>query len=332
MRWLSNLRGKRNRHHDPAKDLDREVAFHIHAAARDYEAAGLSPEAARRQARIDFGGREQITQQLREIHISALVEAARANARAAFRFLRKAPGLSAAIILTLALGIGANTAVFSALDAVILRPLPIPARGDQLMAMHQYDLKGKAPWSFTAPTRLEDWNRLSHTFQAITGYYSEDESETSGPLPERLDNALVAPRFLEVWGIAPELGRDFTPAEEHFGGPNAVLISHRLWQRRFHADANVIGRQLHFSGHAYSIVGVLPASFLFLTAKPTSSPSALPTPPSPRTVPPPGSPSSVASIPASRKRRRSPISPPCSVSSACNSPKPIVTWAFASSH
>ena len=262
MRWLSNLRGKRNHHHDPAKDLDREVAFHIDAAARDYEAAGLSPEAARRQARIDFGGREQITQQLREVHISALVEAARVNARAALRFLRKAPGLSTAVILTLALGIGANTAVFSAIDAVILRPLPFP-QGDQLMAMHQYDLKGKAPWSFTAPTRLEDWNRLNHTFQAITGYYSEDESETSGPLPERLDNALVAPRFLEVWGIAPELGRDFTPAEEHFGGPNAVLISHRLWQRRFHADPGIIGKQLHFSGHAYSIVGVLPASFFF---------------------------------------------------------------------
>ncbi len=91
-------------------------------------------EGARRQARIDFGGREQITQQLREVHISALLEAARANARAAFRFLRKAPGLSAAVILTLALGIGANTAVFSAIEAVILRPLPFP-EGDQLMAI-----------------------------------------------------------------------------------------------------------------------------------------------------------------------------------------------------
>jgi putative ABC transport system permease protein len=255
MRFSSS---RRNHEHD----FDREVAFHIDALARDYEAAGMSPEAALRQARIDFGGREQVTQQLRELHISALFEAARSNARAAFRFLRKAPGLSAAVIFTLALGIGANTAVFSAIDAVILRPLPFP-QGDQLVAIEQYDTKGKSPVTFTAPARLEDWNRLNHTFQAISGYDSEDESETSGPLPEHLNNALVPPHFLEVWGIAPELGRDFTAVEEHFGGPDAVLISNRLWHRRFHADPDVIGKQLHFGDHARTIVGVMPASFHF---------------------------------------------------------------------
>ncbi|HEY6446785.1 MAG TPA: ABC transporter permease [Acidobacteriaceae bacterium] len=260
MRWPESLRRKRD--HDPEADLDREVAFHIDTLARDYEAAGMPPEAARRQARIDFGGREQITQQLRELHISAFMEAARADARAAFRFLRKAPGLSAAVILTLALGIGANTAVFSAIDAVILRPLPFP-QGDQLISIRQYNIRTNEPWTFTAPTRLEDWNRLNHTFQAISGYYSEDESETSGPLPERLDEAIVAPRFLQVWGIAPVLGRDFSPAEEHFGGPDVMLISDRLWRRRFHADPKVVGRQLHFGKRAYSIVGVLPASFAF---------------------------------------------------------------------
>jgi putative ABC transport system permease protein len=256
MQWLSNLRRKRDH------DLDREVAFHIDALARDYEAQGLSPEQARRKARIDFGGREQITQQLREVHISALAEAIRANARAAFRFLRKAPGLSAAVILTLALGIGANTAVFSAIDAVILRPLAFP-QGDQLMTIEQYDTKGKSPVSFVAPIRLEEWNRLNHTFQALTGYDSENQSETSGPLPEYLGNALVAPRFLDVWSVAPELGRGFTPAEGHYGGPNVVLITHRLWLRRFHGDPNVVGKQLHFGHDAYTIVGVMPASFAF---------------------------------------------------------------------
>ena len=259
MRWLSSFRRKRA---SRDRDLAHEVAFHIDALARDYEAAGMPPEQARRQACIDFGGREQITQQLREVHISAFVEAARANARAAFRFLRKAPGLSAAVILTLALGIGANTAVFSAIDAVILRPLPFP-QGDLLMAIRQNNTRTREPWTFTAPTRLEDWNRLNHTFQAISGYYTEDESEISGPLPERLENAIVAPRFLQVWGIAPDLGRDFTPAEEHFGGPDAVLISSRLWHRRFHADPNVIGKQLHFSTRAFTIIGVMPASFAF---------------------------------------------------------------------
>jgi putative ABC transport system permease protein len=279
MRWLSNLRRKSIKR-SRGDDLDREVAYHIDALARDYEARGLSPEAARRQARIDFGGREQITQQLRELHISALLEAVRANLRAAFRFPRKAPGLSAAVILTLALGIGANTAVFSAIDAVILRPLPFP-QGDQLMTIEQYDTKGKSPVTFVAPKRLEDWNRLNHTFQALTGWDTEDESETSGALPEHLDNAFVAPRFLQVWGVAPELGRDFTPAEEHFGGPNAILISNRLWHRRFHADPSVIGKQLHFGGYAHTIVGIMPASFRFpnpdvdlFTPSPADSPIA----------------------------------------------------------
>jgi predicted permease len=256
MRWPSSSR--RNHEHD----LDREVAFHIEALAHDYEAAGMAPDQARRRASIDFGGREQITQQLREVHISALVEATRANARAAFHFLRKAPGLSAAVILTLALGIGANTAVFSAIDAVILRPLQFP-QGDQLMTIEQYDTKGKSPVSLIAPIRLEEWNRLNHTFEALTGYDSENESETSGPLPEYLGNALVAPRFLDVWGVAPELGRGFTPAEERYGGPNVVIISNRLWHRRFHAESDAIGKQLHFGRAAYTIVGVMPASFAF---------------------------------------------------------------------
>src|SRR4051812_10551721 len=104
MRWLSSFPRKRaSRDRDSDLDLNREVAFHIDALAREYETAGMPPDQARRQARIDFGGREQVTQQLREVHLSVLLETARANVRAAFRFLRKAPGLSAAVILTLAL-------------------------------------------------------------------------------------------------------------------------------------------------------------------------------------------------------------------------------------
>src|SRR5439155_15943095 len=117
--------------------------------------------------------------------------------------------------------------------------------------------------SFVAPIRLDDWNRLNSTFQAISGYYLQDDSELSGELPEKLQRAFVAPRFLQVWGIAPILGRDFNPQEEHFGGPNAALISERLWRQRFGGHADVINRTLRFGAFNVSIVGVLPASFLF---------------------------------------------------------------------
>ena len=163
-------------------------------------------------------------------------------------------------MLTLALGIGANSAVFSAIDAVLLKPLPFPD-GDQLVTLSQSHPKISQP--FVAPVRLEEWNRMNSTFQAITGYYSEDESELSGELLEKIRRALVAPRFLQVWGVAPALGRDFNGREEHFGGPNAVLISDRLWRRKFGADPSVVGKVLRFNRSAVPIVGVMPASFLF---------------------------------------------------------------------
>jgi putative ABC transport system permease protein len=181
--------------------------------------------------------------------------------RHAARGLGKSPGFTAAVVLTLALGIGANSAVFSAIDAVLLRPLPFP-HADRLVRLSQRNPKApKSP--FVAPVRLEDWNRLNRTFQCITGYYAQDDSELSGELPEKLKHAFVAPRFLEVWGMAPVLGRDFSPAEEHFNGPPAVLISYRFWQRRFGGDPHVLGRMLRFGRSAVPIVGVMPAAFLF---------------------------------------------------------------------
>jgi putative ABC transport system permease protein len=190
-----------------------------------------------------------------------MVEAFLSHVWYAARGLRKSPGFTAAVVLTLALGIGANSAVFSAIDAVLLRPLPFP-HGDQLVHLSQMNPKApKAP--FIAPARLEDWNRLNRTFQGITGYYAQDDSELSGDLPEKLKHAFVAPRFLQVWGMAPVLGRDFTPAEEHFNGPPAVLISYRFWQRRFGGDLHVLGRMLRIGRSAVAIVGVMPAAFLF---------------------------------------------------------------------
>jgi putative ABC transport system permease protein len=164
------------------------------------------------------------------------------------------------VILTLALGIGANSAVFSAIYAVLLRPLPFP-RGDELVKLAQTGARVDQP--FVAPARLEDWNGLNSTLSGVTGYYSQDSSELSGPLPEKLKWALVAPRFLRVLGAAPALGRDFSPQEEHFGGPAAVLISDRLWRRRFGASPDAIGKALRIGSSAMPIIGVMPATFRF---------------------------------------------------------------------
>jgi putative ABC transport system permease protein len=257
MSWI-----KRFRHATRDQEFDREIAFHIDRLTQTGSAEGLTPEEARRRAILEFGGREQVKQSVREVHASALLESLAFNWRAAMRFLRRSPSFSAAVILTLGIGIGANSGVFSAVDAVILRPLPYP-HGDQLVALYQQDSLHRDGNSFVAPVRLEDWNRMNSTFQAISGYYLDDLSETSGSLPERVTEALVAPRFLRVLQVGPIMGRDFLPQEEHFGGSDAVLISYRFWQRRFHGDPGAIGQKLRVGTYSYSIVGVMPESFAF---------------------------------------------------------------------
>jgi predicted permease len=242
--------------------VDREIADHVARLTDDFIAKGMSPDEARRRAMVEFGGREQVKQQVREVHLWALGESIRFHMLAALRFLRKAPGFSLAVILTLALGIGANSAVFSAIDAIVLRPLAFP-HGDELLRIYQHDAQGRDANTFVAPQRLEDWNRLASTFSGITGYYKDDLSELSGPLPEKVTEAMVAPRFLSVLGVAPALGRNFTTEEEHWGGPEAVLISHAFWQRRFQGDPGVLNRKLRVGSSSLSIVGVMPEGFTY---------------------------------------------------------------------
>jgi len=159
--------------------LDSELRFHFEKLVNDYIAEGMSSEEARRRAVLEFGGREQIKEELREVHRIPILEALAMNLRFAWRLIRKSPVFSVVVVLTLALGIGANSAVFSVIDAVLLRPLPFP-HGDRLMLLRQYNLKQKSPQTFVAPARLEDWNRMNSTFQSISGYFTEDDSEISG--------------------------------------------------------------------------------------------------------------------------------------------------------
>src|SRR5262245_692037 len=134
------------------------------------------------------------------MHVNAWLDGTARNLKYAVRTLAKTPAFTMTVILTLALGIGANSAVFSAIYAVLLRPLPFP-NSDQLVKVTQSHPKIRQP--FVAPVRIGEWNRLNNTFQQITGYYSEDTSEVSGELPEKLKRAWVAPGFLKVLGIPP---------------------------------------------------------------------------------------------------------------------------------
>jgi len=193
--------------------------------------------------------------------IATQVDGVIRNVRYAMRGLRRSPAFAATVILTLTIAIGANSAVFSAFDAVLLRPLPFPD-GDELVALSQATPGVSEP--SVAPSRLEDWDRMNHSFRSMTGYYLEDESELSGDLPEKLTRALVAPRFLETMSVPPAAGRGFTAAEERWDGPSAVLVSDRLWRRRF-GGTFVPGRMLRLGKRSAPIVGVMAPSFRFPT-------------------------------------------------------------------
>jgi predicted permease len=258
MSWWKSLLPKR------ASDaqMNSELRFHIDELTEENIAAGMSPVEARRRAVLEFGGHEQLKEELRDVYRIRLLDATTSNLKSAFRFIRKSPTFSLTVILTLALAIGANSAVFSAIDAIILKPLPFPD-ADQLTLVEQHNVKGAAPLTRVAPIRLDDWNRLNSSFQGLTGYYTEDVSESTGALPEKVTRAWVYTRFFQVWGLPPALGREFTPEEETLNGPNAVLISDRFWRRRFNADPGVIGKNLRLDGRLYPVVGVMPPSFLF---------------------------------------------------------------------
>src|SRR5580693_4592917 len=165
--------------------MNSELRFHVDELTDENIAAGMSPEEARRRAILEFGGQEQVKEELRDVYRVRYIESTLRNLKSAFRFIRKSPTFSITVILTLALAIGANSAVFSAIDAILLKPLPFP-EADQLMLVEQHHSNGAAPLTRVAPIRLDDWNRLNSTFQGLTGYYSEDVSESTAALPEKV--------------------------------------------------------------------------------------------------------------------------------------------------
>lgn len=178
----------------------------------------------------------------------------------AWRSLARRPGFALAVVAILALGIGANTAVFSLVDAVLLKPLPYPNASRLVTVMEASPSKNEST-SLIAPARLEDWNRRNRTFEAIAAGYSENVTDTSGVEPERLAARRVSPRYFTVFGMKPAVGRTFTPDEELDGGPASAVISYGLWTRRYHQAPSVIGQRLVIEGRGFTVVGAMPKEF-----------------------------------------------------------------------
>jgi putative ABC transport system permease protein len=177
----------------------------------------------------------------------------------ALRSLARAPGFALTVVLTLGVGIGASTAVFSVVDTVVIRPLPF-LQADRLVALSHTDATTGVRVDIP-PVRLRDWSERSSAFETIAAYYTEDMPDTTGNRPENVRRARVTPGFFSLWRIGPALGRVFGADEHRFGGPAAALLSDRYWRERRASDPGVLGQTLQLDGQPWTIVGVLPAAF-----------------------------------------------------------------------
>jgi len=241
-------------------ELDDEILSHLDLLTEQKVKEGMSPEEALRSARIELGGVEQIKEQVREARMGAWLDTLLQDIRFGFRMLRKNPSLTAIAILTLTLGIGANTALFSVVNSVLLRSLPYP-RPEQLVVLSEKKA-GFDRSSISYPNFL-DWQRTTSTLSSIAAYRGEDFFITGTGEAERVPVGMVSAGFLEVLGVAPVRGRFFTREEDRLGTESVAVISAGLWRRKFGSVPDIVGKRITMNGASYTIVGVVPASFYF---------------------------------------------------------------------
>jgi predicted permease len=241
---------RRNRHE---RQLDAEIQFHIDRMAQDYVGRGIAPQDAHRRARIEFGGAEQIKEECRDLRTLRWLRDAIGDLRYALRTLRKSPGFTAAALLCLALGIGVNTAVFSLLDAALLRALPVD--DPQRLALFQNaDGDGQSINAFSYPQYVY-LHEHAHGM-GVMAYDNVRLNLSSGAIADAPSGELVSDNYFQLLGVRPALGRMLAPGDE-----NVAVISHRFWKSRFGGDPETVGRTANLNGVAFTIVGVTPARF-----------------------------------------------------------------------
>ena len=244
-------------------EMDEEMRFHVEMETAKNVREGMSPEDARRKALVDFGGMTQAREAHRAVRGMPWLEDAAADARYALRGMRRSPALAGAAILTLALGIGANTAIFSAVNAVILRPLPYPHADRLVMISEDNPEKG---WvrQYAAPANFMDWRARVHAFQDMAAYMDGGGATiVVNDVAQRIRSRGVTGTYFDVLGARAELGRTFDSAETWDTGTPLAILSHQLWVDAFGSNRSVIGTHVMIDGTSTEIVGVMPASFSF---------------------------------------------------------------------
>lgn len=246
-------------HRDKLEDqLEKELRFHLDQHASELMAHGCDPEEARRRARLAVGGPEQVKEECRDARRTRWLEDLWADVRYAVRTLRRRPGFTAVAVITLALGIGASTAIFSAVNPILFEPLPYP-HASQVMTMWDYGPDGSR--AYVAFGTYREVAERSRSFEAMAALKEWQPTMTGADVPERLDGQAVSASFFRVLGVRPALGRDFEAADDRANGPKVAILSYRLWQRRFGSDPAIVGREITLDDNLFTVVGVMPRAF-----------------------------------------------------------------------
>jgi hypothetical protein len=241
---------------------DREVADEVRhfyeQAEGELRERGMSPSEAHRMARLELGDADVAREEVRSYGWENLLTTAWSDLAYGWRQLRRNPGFTAVAVLTLAFGIGASTIIFSAIDPVLLRPLPYPGASRLMMVWERQNDGGRRYVTFGAFRGVQERAR---SFDALAAMKPWQPSMTGEAQPERLEGQRVTADYFRVFGIGPMVGRDFQAADDVYRGPNVVILSHAFWQRRFAGDRGIIGRQITLDGNAFMVIGVMPANF-----------------------------------------------------------------------
>ena len=245
-----------------ARDAQQEIEMHLDLLAAQYVRAGNPPAEARRLARAKFGGVTQLQESLRDQAGFPMLESIVRDVRYALRGLRRNPGFSLIVVLTLGVGIGANAAVFSFVNAVLLRPLPY-AEADRLVAVQE--TSPPSPF-FVTPGDYVDWKERNEVFETLSGYvYSLAGLVGPSGDAELLFVAATSADFFRTLRVRPLLGRTFLPGEDRAGRDHVAVLGHGLWTRRFGGEPDVVGREITLDGRARTVIGVMPPAFEFPT-------------------------------------------------------------------
>jgi putative ABC transport system permease protein len=244
------------------RDMDQEMAFHVESITRDCVSSGMSQDEAERAARRRFGSVIRLKEQGHDVRTARLVEDLVRDVKHAGRGLRRSPGFAIAVILTLALGIGGNTAIFSVVDQLLLRPLPYP-HGEQLVTVYELFSPTK-PRNSVSPANWLDWQRESRTLEGLAAWRTRRLTLTGAGEPVQVDAQAVSAEFFPLLGVKPFLGRTISNDDDRPNAPLVAVLSHESWQRRFGGDPTVIGRRVQVNDRPAEIIGVMPAGFAFV--------------------------------------------------------------------